>query len=125
MRDPVGESVDVAVGPVGMSNLTSEPIGGDVTLSHQESIEGYGQFGMGRRRDLSIVGNLTGIPQPCDRGTIARQTANILVARRMFQDEYVLANWCTCQPLFVRCRRKRGLQGTDRGKIKISIAPLQ
>src|SRR6185295_12461261 len=62
MRDPVGESVDVAVGPVGMSNLTSEPIGGDVTLSHQESIEGYGQFGMGRGRDLSIVGNLTGIP---------------------------------------------------------------
>src|SRR5262245_8343257 len=31
MRDPVGESVDAAVGPVGMSNLTSEPICGDVT----------------------------------------------------------------------------------------------
>ena len=62
MRDPVGEGVDVAVGPVGMSNLTSEPIGGDVTLSHQESIEGYGQFGMGRRRNLSRVGNLAGIP---------------------------------------------------------------
>src|SRR5262249_32811001 len=62
MRDPVGESVDVAVSPVGMGNLTSEPICGDVTLSHQESIEGYGQFGVGRRRDLSIVRNLTGIP---------------------------------------------------------------
>src|SRR5689334_17529248 len=62
MRDPVGESVDVAVGSVGMGYLTSEPIRGDVTLSHQESIEGYGQFGVGRWRDLSIVGNLTGIP---------------------------------------------------------------
>ena len=62
MRDPVGKSVDVAVGPVGKCNLTSEPIGGDVTLSHQESIEGYDQFGMGGGRDFAIVGNLAGIP---------------------------------------------------------------
>ena len=62
MRNPVGESIDVAVGPVGLGNLTSEPIGGDVTLSHQESIEGHGQFGMGGRCNLSIVRNLAGIP---------------------------------------------------------------
>src|SRR5262249_55103332 len=43
----------------------------------------------------------------------------------MFQDEYVLANRRACQPLLVRCRRKRGLQRTDRGKIKICVAPLQ
>ena len=62
MRDPVGESVDVAVGPVGKGNLASEPIRGDVTLSHQESIEGHGQFGMRGGCDLPIVRNLTGIP---------------------------------------------------------------
>ena len=62
MRDPVGESVDVAVGPVGLGNLTGEPIGRDVTLSHQKSIEGDDQFGMGRRRDFAIVGNLAGVP---------------------------------------------------------------
>src|SRR5262245_18430029 len=62
MRDPVGESVDVAVGPVGMSNLTSEPICVYVTLSHQESIEGHDQFGVRGRRYFPIIGNLAGIP---------------------------------------------------------------
>jgi hypothetical protein len=96
MRYPVGESVDVAVGPVGKSNLTSEPIDGDVTLSHQESIEGNGQFGMGRRCNLSIVGNLADIPQSRDSRAVAREGAHILVARSMFQNQYVFANGRAC-----------------------------
>ena len=66
MRDPVGEGVDVAVGAVGLRHLLGEPIDRDVTLSHQESIEGHHQFGMGGGRDLAVVGNLAGIPQPLD-----------------------------------------------------------
>ena len=62
MRNPVGESIDIAVGPISLGNLTSEPIGRDVTLSHQESIEGYGQFGMGSGCNFSIVRNLARIP---------------------------------------------------------------
>ena len=67
MRDPVGKGIDVAVGSVGLGNLASEPVGRDVTLSHQESIEGHHKFGMGRRRDLAVVGDLADIPQPLDR----------------------------------------------------------
>ena len=62
MRNPVGESIDIAVGSVGLGNLLSEPIGRDVTLSHQESIEGDDQFRMGGRCDFAIVRNLADIP---------------------------------------------------------------
>ena len=41
MRDPVRERVDIAIGPVGLRHLGGEPVGGDFTLPHQESIEGH------------------------------------------------------------------------------------
>ena len=113
MRDPVGERIDVAVGPVGLRDLTGEPIGRDVTLSHQESIEGYGKFRMGRRRDLAIVGNLADIPQTLDGGAVAREAAHVLVARRMFQHQNVLGDRRAREPLLVRRGRKRGLQRAD------------
>ena len=62
MRDPVGEGVDVAVGPVGLRHLLSEPIDRDITFPLQETIEGHHQFGMGSGRDLAIIGNLANIP---------------------------------------------------------------
>src|SRR6187455_3724308 len=43
----------------------------------------------------------------------------------MFQDQNILADRCTREPLFIRRRCKRGLQGADRGKIEVSVAPLQ
>src|SRR5262245_45083248 len=125
MRDPVGERIDVAVGPISLSNLTSEPVDGDVTLSHQESIEGYGQFCMSGWRNLAIVWNLTNIPQAGDCCRVTRQFAHILVARGMFENQDVFASRRACQSLLVWRRRKRGLQSADRSKIKIGVAPLQ
>src|SRR5690349_21746107 len=91
MRDPVGESVDVALGSVGKRNLASEPIRRDVTLSHQKSMEGYDQFGMCGGRDFAIVGNLADLPYTRNIRRGACTSAHVFVASGMFQDQNVLA----------------------------------
>src|SRR4029079_4515568 len=43
----------------------------------------------------------------------------------MFQDQNILASRCAREPLLIWRRCERGLQGADRGKIKVRVAPLQ
>src|SRR5690242_1889970 len=43
----------------------------------------------------------------------------------MFQDQDVLADRRTREPLFIRRRCERRLKGPDRGKIEIGVAPLE
>jgi hypothetical protein len=62
MRDPVRERIDVAVGPVGLRDLSGKPVVGNSTLLHQESIEGRGQLGVRGRRNLAVIGNLANGP---------------------------------------------------------------
>ena len=92
MRDPIGEGIDVAVGPVGLRHLCGEPVGRDDARRNQMRIERHHQFGMGRRRDLAIVGNLADLPQPLDIGAAARHAAHILVARGVFEHENVFGD---------------------------------
>src|SRR4029079_12817387 len=92
MRDSVRKGVNVAIAPVGVSDLTSKPIVGDTTLAHQETIEGHRQFRVGRGRDLALIRYLTNIPQPLDALFIARHAAHVLIAREVVEHLDILGD---------------------------------
>ena len=105
-------------------DLAGEPIGLDPALAHEEAIDGDREFGVVRRRDLAIIGNLANVPQPLDIGARPGHGAHLVFARGMFEHEDVLGNRRARQRALVRRRRQRRLQGADRGEIEIGVAPL-
>ncbi|MBV6487196.1 MAG: hypothetical protein GHHEDOFH_01139 [Pseudorhodoplanes sp.] len=125
MRDPRRERIDVTVGAVRLKHLTGKPVGGDFTLTHQETIEGGHQFRVVGGGDFAVIGDLTGKPQRLDRRAPGRQLADRVVARGVFEDEDVLGNRRACEPLLGRHHGQRCLQGADRAEIEFGIAPLQ
>jgi len=64
VRDPARQGVDIAVGAVGLIDLRGEPGVRDLALPHQEAEQRGHQLGMRGRRDLAIIRNLAGVPQP-------------------------------------------------------------
>ena len=68
MGDAVRERVDVAVGAIGLRDLAGEPVGRNCALAHEKAVERDHELGMGRRRDLAVIGNLADFPQPLDVG---------------------------------------------------------
>src|SRR5262249_61509102 len=60
-----------------------------------------------------------------NRCRVRGQFPDILVARGMFENQDVFADWRACQPLLIWCSGKGGLQSADGSKIKVGVAPLQ
>ena len=119
MRDAVGERVDVAVGAVGLGHLRANQSVGIVTLAHQESIEGHDQFGVRRRRNLAVVGNLADVPQPLDGSRdCAPCRARPRRARRCSSTSMSSPIGARVSPCSLRRRRERCLQRAERGEIE-------
>ena len=123
--DAVRQRIDVAVGVARLLDLAGEPVRGNRSLPHQEAIKRGGKLGMGRGRDLAIVGHLADVPQPLDRLMRFRKRTNVVVARGMVQHQDVLGDRCTGQPVLFRGFGERSLQRADRGEVERGVAPLQ
>ena len=76
-------------------------------------------------RDLAVIRNLAGIPQPFHRGGAMRHVAHIGVARGVIEHAQILRDRGAGQRLVRRRQRQRHLQRAERGKIQLRIAPLQ
>ena len=87
---------------VGEGDLPGEPVDRYPTLAHQETIEGDGEFGMGRGRDFPVVGNLANVPQALDRIARLRHVAHLVVASGMFEHEDVFGNRRAGEPELAR-----------------------
>ncbi len=124
MGDARRQRIDVAVGPVGLRDLTREPVGLDFALAHEEAIDGDHELGVVRRRDLAIIGNLADVPQPLDVGARSGHGAHLVVARGVVEHENIFGDRSAGERAFRRRRRQRRLQGADRGEVEIGVAPL-
>ena len=80
---------------------------------------------MGRRRDLAVIRNLTDLPKPFDRAGAVGNLADLGIATGMFEYQHVLGDGSPRQPGLDRIGGERGLQGSQRGKIQVRVAPLQ
>ena len=77
------------------------------------------------RRDLAVIRDLAGVPQPLHRGRAMRHVAHLGVARGMVEHAQVLGDRRAGQRLMARRQRQRHLQRAERGEIELRIAPLQ
>ena len=123
--DAVRQRVDVTVVAVCLFDLACEPVVRDRSFPHQETVERGGELGMGRWRDFAIIGHLADIPQPLDCLARRREQADLVVARRMFQNQDVLGDGRAGEAVLFRRLGERGLQCADRCEVKLGIAPLQ
>ena len=78
------------------------------TLAHQETIEGDDEFGMGRGRDLAVVGNLANVPQALDAAARLRHVAHLVVASR-----HVRARGCLRRSARGSARARLGVAASD------------
>ncbi len=85
LRDPARQRVDIAVGAIGLLDLGGEPGVRNPALLHQEFEQTRHQLGMRGGRDLAVVRNLAGVPQPFDRGCAMRHLAHIGIARGVIE----------------------------------------
>ena len=125
LRDPRRQGIDIPVGTIGLSDLSRKPVVRNPALTHQKAEQRRHQLGVSRRRDLAIIRNLAGVPQPLHRSRGLRHGANLDVARRMIEHPQILGDRRAGQRLVRGRQRQRDLQGAERGKIEIGIAPLQ
>ena len=77
------------------------------------------------RRDLAVIRNLAGVPQPLDGGGALRHVAHIGVARGVIEHAQIFGDRRAGQRLMGRRQRQRHLQRAERGEIQLRIAPLQ
>src|SRR5690242_18709579 len=106
-------------------NLVGEPVGRNRTLADEKAIKRSRQLRVGGGRDLAIVRDLADVPQPLYRLRPCRKSADVIVARGMLQHQDVLGERRARRTRVLWSFRKRSLQGADRGKVKLGIAPLQ
>ncbi len=119
--DSVSMSPSIAVGLV---HLKGEPVGRQHAVAHEEAVHRHHQFGVGRRRDLAVIGDLANLPQPRDGVGRPRHVAHVTVARSMFEHEDVLGDRRAGEPVLLRRLGERGLQRANRREIEVSVAPL-
>ena len=98
---------------------------GILPVAHQEAEERHRQLGVGRGRDLAVVGDLADLPQPRDRLRRGRHGAHVVVARGVVEHQDVLGDRRAGEPVFLRHLRQRRLQRADRDEIERGVAPLQ
>ena len=125
LRDPARQRVDIAVGAVGLVDLGGKPGVRNPALFHQEAEQRRHQFGMRGRRDLAVIRNLAGVPQPLHRRRAMRHVAHLGVARGVIEHAQVFGDRRAGQRLVRRRQRQRHLQRAERGEIQLRIAPLQ
>ena len=80
---------------------------------------------MGGRRQLAVVRDLAGLPQPLHRVRTVGKIPHLAVARGVIEHALVLGDRRASQRLMRGRCEKRHLQGPERGKIRLRIAPLQ
>ena len=126
MRDPVGEGVDVAVGSVGLRHLAGKPVD-----------RGYYPPASGIHRGSPPVrhgwrARSCDSREPGRRPTTARRLPALCASARTSSSRAACSKTRMSSAVGARvrpCSRRRHgercLQGADRGKIEIGIAPLQ
>src|SRR5262249_1307073 len=123
--DAVRQRIDVPIGTICLSDLASEPVGGDRSFPHQKTVKRSRELSMSSWRDLAIIGYLADVPQTFDCFAAFRQYADFVVACSMFQNQDVLGDGRAGQAVLFRGFGKRSLQSAERPEVKRSIPPLQ
>ena len=80
---------------------------------------------MGGGRDLAVIRDLAGVPQPFHGGGAMGHVAHVGVARGVVEHAQILGDRRAGQRVVRGRQRQRHLQGAERGKIQLRIAPLQ
>ena len=80
---------------------------------------------MGGRRELAVIRDLAGVPQPFHGGRAMGHVAHLGVARGVIEHAQILGDRRAGQRLMPRRQRQRHLQRAERGEIQFRIAPLQ
>ena len=92
MGNAVRKRVDVAVVAIGERHLLGEPVGRNGAFALEMRVERNHEFGVRRRRDFSVIGNLADFPQAFDVGLRAGDGADFVVARRVIEDEHIFGD---------------------------------
>ena len=124
MGDTRRQRIDIAVGPVRLRDVAGEPIGRDLALALQITVQRDHELGMVRRRDLAIVGNLADFPQPLDIGRLRRPGAHVVLARSMVEHQNIFRRRRAGERGLGRRHCECRLQSADRGEVEIGVAPL-
>jgi hypothetical protein len=94
-------------------------------LPHQEAEERGHQLGMRGRRDLAVVRDLAGVPQPLDRRRAMRHVAHLVVARGVIEHAHVLGDRRAGQRLMSASAPATPAARRARKKSSFEVAPLQ
>ncbi len=76
-------------------------------------------------RDLAVIRDLAGLPQPLHRMPAMRHVADLAVAGGVVEHAQVFRDRRPRQCLMFGRQRQRHLQGAERGEIQFRVAPLQ
>ena len=127
LRDPAGQRVDVAVGPVDHRDLLGEPRVGDAARHalHEEPVELGHEVGVHLRVDLAVIRDAADVPQAAHRGGAARHVADVVLLHEDLEGLLILAHRGAGQARFARVLVEARLQAVQAAEGEIRVAPLQ
>ncbi len=122
---PLGQRVDVALGPVDPVDLALEPVRRHPALFMQEPEDPAQKRGMFGVRDAAKVGNPANIPQKTHRGGCAGAGANLGLLGQRAQRHQIVGLAGAHQKRVVAALFERGNQRIETREIQRIVAPLQ
>ena len=99
MSDTVRQGIDIAIGAVGKSHLTSEPVFGNAAQRpHEKTVDGGHELGMIGPGNFAVVRDLAHIPQFGNSGRRIRIAGNVAIASHRFEGQHVVGHARARQP---------------------------